>query len=149
MPLSSELALILAASALATTGMTSVQIPRAETYVVALTGDAEAPASAGDRDGSGEVTLTVDMDHQRICFDFEVSHLATPLMAHIHRARAPKNGPSVITLFTGPGAELHDCVIWTEKWLAEIVAEPSDFYVNLYTTEYPDGALRGQLAASG
>ena len=52
---------------------------------------------------------------------------------------------SLVTLFTGPGGNLDDCLMWTEKWLSDIVANPSSFYVNLYTTEYPDGALRGQL----
>jgi hypothetical protein len=35
--------------------------------------------------------------------------------------------------------------LWTEKPLAEIVAAPSKFYVHLATTEYPEGAIRGQL----
>lgn len=67
-------------------------------------------------------------------------------MAHIHRGSSLRNGPSVVTLFTGPGGELQKCLLWTSKWLEAIVADPSRFYVQLYTTEYPDGAVRGQLA---
>jgi hypothetical protein len=67
-------------------------------------------------------------------------------MAHIHRGPPLRNGPPVVTLFTGPGGKLDDCVIWLHGQLAEIVANPSDFYVNFETTEFPDGALRGQIS---
>jgi hypothetical protein len=103
--------------------------------------------SRGDRDGSGSVKLTVDPAGKQICYDFDLSGLATPLMAHIHRAPPSRVGPSVVTLFTGPGVDLDNCVMWREDALAEIVSDPSIFYVNLSTTEYPDGALRGQLVS--
>ena len=68
------------------------------------------------------------------------------MMAHIHRGQPLRNGPSVVTLFTGMGGELEDCVLWTNKQLGAIAAEPANYYVNVYTTEFPDGALRGQLS---
>lgn len=124
--------------------------PDALTFLVSLSGYAERsfvedPSLSGDLDGSGMVKLTVDPDRKHICYDFTLSGVATPLMAHIHKGQAMNNGPSVVTLFTGPGADLDGCLLWTEKWLTQIVADPSAFYVNLYTTEFPDGALRGQL----
>ena len=123
----------------------------AATYSVALTGNAKvgkvrAAGLGGDLDGTGLVELTVDPGSNQICYDFTLSDLATPLMAHIHKAPESSDGPSVVTLFTGPGADLDGCVPWTEKWLTKIVSRPKDFYVNLATTEYPDGAIRGQLS---
>lgn len=121
--------------------------PPSHTYIVALSGDAEVISGTdGDMDGSGKVKLTLDTQRNQVCYDFSVSKLATPLMAHIHKGSKFVSGPSVVTLLTGPGADLHNCVPWTEKCLTRIVADPANFYVNLYTTEYPDGALRGQLA---
>ena len=122
----------------------------ATTFTVPLSGHAEPgfvrdPSLSGDLDGAGTVRLVVDLDNKQICYDFTLSGVATPLMAHIHKGPELSNGPSVVTLFTGPGADLDDCLMWTEKWLTQIVADPSAFYVNLYTTEFPDGALRGQL----
>ena len=131
---------------LVSTFLIGAAMPEQQTYLVQLTGEAETSRAGGDSDGSGLVRLTVDPADRQICYDFNLSGLATPLMAHIHRAPALSDGPSVVTLFTGPAGDLEDCLIWTEKRLAEIVADPSNFYVNLYTTEYPDGALRGQLA---
>ena len=139
----------LSASALLGAAPSKPDMAGAATFTVALSGQEEVARTrkwAGDLDGSGLVRLTVDPASREICYDFQLSNLSMPLMAHIHRGPEFGIGPSVVTLFTGPGGELHDCVPWTEKRLAEIVARPSDFYVNLYTTEFPDGALRGQLA---
>lgn len=123
----------------------------ARTYTVPLTGEAEVErlhqaGLSGDVDGSGTVRLTFDPADRRICYGFSLSKLATPLMAHIHKGPASGSGPSVVMLFTGPGGDLNGCLKWIEKWVTEIARHPSEFYVNLYTTEYPEGALRGQLS---
>ena len=138
--------------AIASTALAAARAPSAEarSFTVPLSAAAQASSLqaiglAGDSDASGLVKLTVDPESRRICYDFTVTHLSTPLMAHIHKGATQDVGPSVVTLFTGPGGELNDCLTWTEKWLAEIVANPRHFYVNLYTTECPEGALRGQL----
>jgi len=128
----------------------SSPLPQTRTLTVPLSASAEvveAVGLSGDADAKGLVRLAVDPDHRRICYDFKVTGLATPLMAHIHKGPIHENGPSVVTLFTGPGGHLHDCVTWTQKWVDQIAADPAGFYFNLYTTEYPEGALRGQLAS--
>jgi CHRD domain len=140
----------LASAALIAATATADAIPTEKTFLVPLSGEAElnalpAPVLAGDEDASGQVRLSVDLERKLICYDFTVSGVSTPLMAHIHKGTALDIGPSVVTLFTGPGSDLDDCRTWTVKWLSEIVANPSSFYVNFYTTEFPDGALRGQL----
>jgi hypothetical protein len=124
--------------------------PAMTTYQVPLTSAAELniahpSGGVGDPRGSGSVTLRINPAAKQLCYDFTVSGLSTPLMAHIHQGQALQIGPPVVTLFTGPGAQLDDCVMWTHSQLAEIVANPEDFYVSIETTEYPDGALRGQL----
>jgi hypothetical protein len=143
---------LLAVPSLTGAASTNIQAePPSKTFEVPLTaqaedGDLHALHLAGDEDASGQVELTVDPDTRRICYDFHVSGLATPLMAHIHKGAPHESGPSVVTLFTGPG-KMHDCLTWTQKWVDQIAAHPAGFYVNLYTTEFPEGALRGQLAA--
>jgi hypothetical protein len=62
-----------------------------------------------DLDASGQVKVTIDASRTKVCYDFRLSGLSTPLMAHIHRAPLLENGPSVVTLFTGPGGNVHDC----------------------------------------
>lgn len=123
------------------------------TYVVGLTGAAESniahpSGGTGDLTDSGYVKLTIDPARRLLCYRFKLSGMSTPLMAHIHQGIPMQIGPPVVTLFTGPGARLADCVIWTRGQLAEIVANPADYYVNIATIDFPDGALRGQLATS-
>lgn len=143
--------ILFAAATLTGTASTNVPAePPPQIFEVPLSAQAEdsdlhAIHLAGDEDASGRVELKVDPDTRRICYDFHVRGLATPLMAHIHKGAPHQSGPSVVTLFTGPG-KMHDCLTWTQKWVDQIAADPAAFYVNLYTTEFPEGALRGQLA---
>ena len=139
---------VLAATAL--TAAAGNDVSGVTTYEVPLSGAAETnfahPAGGmGDPDGAGMVELKIDPGKKQVCYDFKLSGLSTPLMAHIHQGPALSNGPPVITLLTGPGAPLDGCVTWLRGPLTEIVANPTSFYVNIETTEYPDGALRGQI----
>lgn len=143
---------VVALSSAALIGAVSATYPPTTTYTVPLSGAAESNfahplGGTGDLNGSGSVRLTLDPARKQVCYDFSLSGLSTPLMAHIHEGRPLENGQPVVTLFTGPGAKLDGCVTWLHGQLAEIVAHPSGFYVDLATTEYPDGALRGQLAS--
>lgn len=119
-------------------------------FTVPLTGQAEVnvahPAGGtGDLHASGLVTLAVDPANKRVCYRFRVSTASEPMMAHIHEGGPLQNGPPVIILFTGTGTPLSDCAPSTRSQLSKIVAAPSNYYVSLDTTEFPDGALRGQL----
>lgn len=135
---------------IATPVLLGADSPQGQVYVAALSGLAESNAArpdggTGDPDGAGRVKIMIDAQRKRICYDFDLTGVATPMMAHIHRAPALDNGPTVVTLFTGSDGDLQDCIVWTPKQLAAIVDDPAGHYVNLYTTEFPDGALRGQL----
>ena len=143
--------LVLASTALI--GTTHPAATRVTSFTIPLTGAAESNIAhpmggTGDPNGSGSVTLAVNPGNKQVCYDFKLSGVATPLMAHIHQGPPLKNGPPVVTLFTGPGAKLDGCVTWLHSQLAEIVDDPADFYVDIDTIEYPDGALRGQLSSS-
>ena len=81
--------------------------PEVTTFNVALSGAAETNLAhplggTGDISGSGSVILKVDPAKKQICYDFALSGLATPLMAHIHQGPPLSNGPPVVTLLTGP-----------------------------------------------
>jgi hypothetical protein len=146
-------ALVAALAASTLIGATANPVPGVTTFRVPLSGAAESnfahsAGGTGDLHGSGSVILRIDPANKRVCYDFRLSRVSTPLMAHIHQGVPLQIGPPVVTLFTGPGAQLDDCVVWLHGQLAAIVATPADYYVSIETTEYPDGALRGQLASN-
>jgi hypothetical protein len=132
-------------------GAANPSFPALQTFTVPLSGVAEAnfahPAGGtGDPDGSGTVKLVITPGDRQVCYDLSLSNLAEPVMAHILRAPRLKNGPPIVALFTGPGSAMDACVTANTGQLAEMIAHPTDFYVSVATTEYPDGALRGQLS---
>lgn len=110
-----------------------------------LLGENEIPA--GDPDGRGAANVIVD-DGSTLCFGLTVAEIDTPVAAHIHRGDKHENGPVVVTLTRpsggDPGAS-SGCVAADPDLLAEILAKPKDFYVNVHSTAFPGGAVRGQL----
>lgn len=126
-------------------------IPSEKIYNIALSGLAETnfahpSGGTGDPDGSGAVKLAIYPVKRQVCFDFSLSDVATPMMAHIRQAPELRNGPPIVSLFTGPGSELDGCAAANTRQLAHMISNPSGYYVSLATTEFPDGALRGQLS---
>jgi hypothetical protein len=105
---------------------------------------------AGDRDGVG--SATVEIAGGELCFSINVVGAELPAAAaHIHEAPAGVNGPIVVPL-TAPGGDgrASDCLADVDPGLLDRIATaPAGFYVNVHTTDFPNGAVRGQLASAG
>jgi hypothetical protein len=115
-------------------------------YTVTLTGAAEVPGP-GDPDGSGTYTLTVNPGQKRVCYDATIAGITAPTAAHIHKGSATVAGPVFIGLGTPPLGTSSACFPATSRQLAQIIAKPQDYYVNVHTVPlYAAGAIRGQLA---
>ena len=113
----------------------------------ALTG-AEATPNPGDPDGSGTSTVRLGASASEVCFEIQVSGITLPAAAaHIHRGARGVAGPIVVPL-TAPDANgtASGCTNADAGLLGEINANPADFYVNVHTSDFPAGAVRGQLA---
>jgi hypothetical protein len=99
-----------------------------------------------DPDGSGGFNATID--GSQFCFGITVKNIDQPVAAHIHRGNARTNGPVVITLThpaTGDPGASSGCTNASTELLQEIQQNPSQFYVNVHTTTFPNGAIRDQL----
>ena len=135
-----------------------------------LTGAAEVgedgSTGVGDPDGAGHAfVFGIDNDPTTLCYiitatgidpTFEAGSVG---MAHIHRAAAGENGPVVAALAFPLEGDAADCLTEGEEdkfpligqdgepesIVADILANPANYYVNVHTGEYPDGAIRGQL----
>jgi hypothetical protein len=118
----------------------------ATTMAITLTGLEEVPGP-GDEDGTGTANVEVRPDTNEVCWDITVQNLTLPgTAAHIHEGGVGVAGGPVVTL-TAPddsGAS-SGCAAVDAALAADLVANPANYYVNVHTSDFPDGAVRGQL----
>lgn len=109
------------------------------------------PPWAGDPDGSGTALITLNVGKAEVCWDLSASNITLPATAsHIHRAPAGVRG--AIVVFLSPpdatGAAV-GCTSGVDRGLIrDILENPASYYVNVHTTDFPPGAVRGQLPRS-
>ena len=138
-------ALILAGAA-ALAGCETVAQVVGDEYTANLSGAAEVPGP-GDADGWGRATVDLNPTIPQVCTDLEVRDILVPATAaHIHRGAAGVAGPPVVTLDAPDDDDSDNCVTISEELAVQIRTAPGDFYVNVHTTDFPNGAIRGQLA---
>jgi hypothetical protein len=103
----------------------------------------QVPPTASN--GSGAALVTLNQGQGEVCWDITVSDLTTPvILAHIHEGGAGSNGPVVVD-FMEPVNGLNGCVHADAALIKTIRKHPADFYVNVHTTMFPGGEVRGQL----
>lgn len=116
-----------------------------------LMGGAEEVPNPGDPDGMGTSTVTLNSDSGQVSFTINVSNITLPAAAaHIHEGAKGVAGDVVVPL-TAPdanGAASGSAAI-DAALLQKMMDNPANFYVNVHTTDFPSGAVRGQLAAAG
>ena len=126
---------------------TTVSANHFGSFTTTLSGAEEAPGP-GDPNGKGLATLDV-YSAGIVCYTLKVQAIEAPAAAHIHEAPAGEAGPVVVDLRIDLAASqdnrLAYCANATEEIAAEIRANPADYYVNVHTSSYPGGAIRGQL----
>lgn len=110
-----------------------------------LFGDQEVGHEAAGEDASGDFTAELDLTAGKICYALEVDGLDTVTAAHLHEGEFGKNGPPMVTLqLMGEDGE-DVCTAVDKALLAKIAKNKADYYVNVHTEAFPDGAIRGQL----
>lgn len=113
---------------------------------VKLRGINEQPEPA-DADGIGAASLHLRAGQKRVCFSINASGITLPAAgAHIHRGNADQSGDIAVQLVApGSGGSSSGCVVAVRSLVGEIMGNPTGFYVNVHTTDFPAGALRAQL----
>lgn len=110
-----------------------------------LRGAAVERPDPGDPNGTGQATMTFKAGE--ICWEIDAAEIELPgAAAHIHTGGAGVAGPVLVTL-SPPDASGHSegCVAADEATQAEIKDDPAGYYVNVHTSDFPGGAIRGQL----
>src|SRR5688500_15287974 len=121
-------------------------------FSTTLTGEAEVTAAGvpnqGDLDGEGTAHITLNQGQGEVCFELNVSGITLPAIgAHIHVGASTTTGPVVVGL-TPPDADGHSsgCVSADPDLIKAIRQNPENYYVNVHTTDFMPGAVRGQLS---
>jgi hypothetical protein len=109
-----------------------------------LNGDNEL--AAADTDGWGRVRIDIDHGTNRLCADLEVRSIADVTSAQVYRGTAGAAGEPVARLERPHDDDSFDCKPIGAALAEEIETNPSAFYVSVATSEFPEGAIRGQLA---
>ena len=110
-----------------------------------LTGAAEAPGP-GDPDGSGTVQVTFNPDKGEVCYDMTVAKIDEATAAHIHEGAVGKDGPVKVALDAPKTGSAKGCKTADATLIKTIMANPTDYYVNVHNAAFPKGAVRGQLS---
>lgn len=109
-----------------------------------LTGEVEVPP--GDSSASG--SASVEVSSSQVCFDVKWSGIKATA-SHIHLAPKGKAGEIVVPFFKSdtPISETRKqgCTEVSATLAKAIANNPSAYYVNVHDTQFPKGAIRGQL----
>lgn len=111
--------------------------------------------AAGDPDG--HATALARAWGECVAYSFTWSDIQPPTLGHIHKGAAGTNGDPVVPLFdagqnglprtlTGMAGQIEGV---DREVVQRINANPSNYYTNLHTGEFPGGAVRGQLFQAG
>ena len=100
----------------------------------------------GDPDGTGTALVRLNPGLGVVCYRLSVSNILLPATAaHIHRGSTA----AIVVGLSAPDASgtAQGCTTGVARALVkEILRDPSAFYVNVHTTDYPGGAIRGDLS---
>jgi len=127
-----------------------------EIFTTTLSGANEVPARSTGASGFSQVVI----DGDRVHYAVEIDDIANVFAAHIHTGASGVNGPVRVTFFTtaqSTALSTSDRHILAEGTFTSSNVSGISFpdllaairagtaYVNVHTTQFPGGEIRGQL----
>lgn len=147
---------------------------RVETFTVALSGEnevaidedtGEVTFGVGEPGATGDAVLTVDAFTGTLDWEADFTDVTGPFDGapglHIHEGALDENGGIVAFLADGDALEAAEGQMISGTFeevdvdaevdfrLADLIAEPEAYYVNLHSDAFAPGAVRGQLPDGG
>lgn len=121
------------------------------TFVGDLKAARETP-TPGPPGGSGSFTVSLNEARTQVNWAIAVEGIgpdASITLSHIHRGAEGVAGPFVVDFTpTYVNGKASGTVPIDAGLVSEILSNPAGFYVNVHTSAFPGGAVRGQLVAS-
>ena len=121
--------------------------PQGESLRSNLSGDQVVPGP-GASNAFGTANVFVDLRNGVLCYRMGYDGINRPSEAHIHAGGPGQSGRPIIDLHPEANGD-EGCVGADPTALRNLRDHPEAFYLQLHTPEYPDGALRGQIFATG
>ncbi|MFQ5341158.1 MAG: CHRD domain-containing protein [Anaerolineae bacterium] len=114
-----------------------------------LLGSNEAPRV--DTGAYGRAILSLTEDQSELAYRITVADIDNITAAHIHLGNVGSSGSVVLTLYDGAGPfdpdnPLAGTLTLTSSQATNLLA--GRFYINIHTTDFPDGEIRGQIVPS-
>lgn len=119
--------------------------PQRPTVIVTLHAGDVVPTE-GDTDGSGEARLTLAPARLEICYELAVLAVEQPTEAHLHLGASGYTGPVVASFGTPGEGWSAGCSALERVTFERLLRQPREYYIDVHSEEFPQGALRGQLA---
>jgi len=125
------------------------------TYSAELRGANEVPPAGSSAFGGAFITL--DPNTNNLTWEVNTSGIVSPLLSHIHRGAAGVNGPVLINFATSaaqiPNGRTNGSIDISsldpsDKTALASASTASGYYVNVHSSAFPGGEVRGQLAAA-
>ncbi len=122
----------------------------AETTLTADLAGVTEGENPGNPDGSGSATITLDPESGEVCWAMTAEDIGAVTQSHIHTGAEGASGGVLIPLdVDGFDGTTEGCTSDVAAADIQMVLDnPAGFYVNLHTTDFPAGAIRGQLEGS-
>lgn len=99
----------------------------------------------GDDKASGNFNGEVDLKRNRVCYYLDMDGLGSATSVHIHQKdQAGTDTPTLPMQVPGAGGK-EVCVTGESAVLAEIAKKPEEYYIDVHTSDHPEGAVRGTL----
>jgi CHRD domain len=157
-------AIWLVAVALVVAGATTA-VATSGNFQTHLSGDEEVAVPAVVTGAQGQATFKLSDDGDSITYKLNVANIENVTQAHIHMAPFGANGGIVVWLFPSappatliPGrtdGNLAEGTITAANLVGDLIGKPlsalidvisaGNAYVNVHTSQYPPGEIRGQL----
>jgi Cu/Zn superoxide dismutase len=137
------------ALALCVVFLLAAAVANAQTYGAVLTPGQEVPPTTSN--GFGNATVTLDPTHTMLTVSMTVSKLTGPLtLSHIHKITpGQQTGPVVIDFMAAVNFlnnKLNATFTIPKTTGDDLVANLSQYYVNVHTAANPGGEIRGALS---
>lgn len=103
----------------------------------------------GSPNGDGYASIKSASEINTVCYKIRFKRIERAASAHIHQGKRGESGPVVVDLFEdgeGRRSPQEGCNMDVLPGTIEAIqSNPYNYYVDIHTREFPDGAIRGQL----